>query len=206
LNADTNASLLAELQQQRDHLHRLSVENCQLHEQLLQAHEAQIHSEAQLAALKQGLENAEKELNQARLADHASVQDLEAQQSHKEKLKLKHSLAPALFEQPGQIKKQIDAQRELERQYKQSAAGNPALTLPFFRASSDQPSEPSLSPSVSEIAPLYDQPFSSSHSASDVLGSAIMVSASVVPLPLSLVSEAPSGAPLQVSKCARHRL
>jgi hypothetical protein len=200
-------ALQDELQQAKNHVQRLSIENSQVNEQLLQAQEAQKRDDAELIALKHGLENVGEELERERLALYTAVQSLAEAQS-KVKLKLEHSfVVESLSEQLGQMKERIKQQRDhlelAQRQLRQSAAGNPAFTVPNSPSSSDRSNEPSSAPSVPEIACLSSLPFASSYPRSDAVGcrpAASAVSAVLSPqLPQSIVLQAPTGTTLQVS-------
>jgi small-conductance mechanosensitive channel len=81
-NADNNAALEAELQLARNHVQRLSIENSQVREQLLQAQEAQERDGAELAALKHHVEIVGKELERERSALLPAVQSLAEAQSN----------------------------------------------------------------------------------------------------------------------------
>jgi hypothetical protein len=191
------------LQQARNHVQRLSIENCQVREQLLQAQEAQKRDGAELAALKHRFEIVGKELEQERSALPTAVQSLAEAQSNEVKLKLEHSVAvQSLSEQLGKMKEQIKEQREhlelAQRQLCHSAAGNPAST-----SSTDQSNEAPSAPSVPEIACLSSPPLASSYPRSDAVGCSPAASAvSAVPLPQlpqSMAPHAPPGAALKVS-------
>jgi hypothetical protein len=207
-NADNNAALQAELQQAKNHVQRLSIENCQVREQLLQAQEVQKRDHAELVALKHHLENVGKELERERLALLAAVQSLAEAQSNQVQLKLEHSVVvDSLSEQLGKMKEQIKEQREhlelAQRQLRQSDAGNPAFSLPGSPSSSHRSNEAPFAPFEPEIDCLSSPPFASSYPRSDAVEcppAASAVSAVSSPqLPQRIVPQAPPGAALQVS-------
>jgi hypothetical protein len=176
---------------------RLSIENSQVREQLLQAQEAHKRDDAELVAPKHRVEIVGKELERERIALLTAIQS-EAQ-PNEVKLKLEHSV-DSLSEQRGKMKEQIKEQREhlelTQHQLRQSAAGNPAFTVPYSPSSSDRSNEPPSASSVPEITCLSSPPFASSYPRSDAVGCPSATSAVRVvrspQLPQSIV-------PLQVS-------
>jgi hypothetical protein len=162
------------LQQAKNHVQHLSIENSQMREQLLQAQEAQKRDDEELMALKHHLENVGKELERERLALLAASQSLAEAQSNEVQLKLEHSVVvDSLSEQLGKMKEQIKEQREYlelaQRQLRQNAAVNPAFTVQSSPSSCHRSNEAPSAPFEPEIACLSSPPFASSYPRSDAV-------------------------------------